>query len=203
MEFSKRGTHMRAKRVLLLAAVVTMLLAIGGAASGSTLHIEPSGSIRAISVGKVTLARTSEGAVIACNVTMEGTVAGSSSGTLSASPEPATNPRIGSFSAGRVAECTGATTTYLYGPGKWEWYGHFTRGETWGTYWLHATYLVSSMLTPCLYDVLMTVTYNERTNQAITESSQILSKIPLLVTCPVITAEGTYRFEPALRGFLI
>jgi hypothetical protein len=194
---------MRIKQALLaLAAAALLLTAATSAATASTVIMEPSGAIRMTSVGRYTFLRTLE-ETIACNVTLTGTVARESRGTLTESPEPAVNPQLGSIVEGRVSECTGSTSlTLLFGERLWKWYGFAKRGEVWSTYWLHILYLIGTSSWACLFKQRWTFSWNEATGETSVETEN-LEVILLRGFCPIEGGgSGRFRIEPRLSARL-
>jgi hypothetical protein len=186
---------MRAKRVLLVVAVATMLLGASGAAGASTITSEPSGAIRAVSEGSITFTSGLEG--VACRMTLEGTIVREASGTLSEAPEPSTNPRIGSFTSGRASECTSVSgIALLFGAGRWDWYAFSVRGEVVKSYGLYISFLLRGPTWGCLWDQQWVFSFNWRTLKLTIEATRTLALMVLMPFCPTLSVAGGFTLEP-------
>jgi hypothetical protein len=192
---------MRAKSMV-LAAGIALLVGITGAASASTIITEPAGPVRAVSVGRFTFV----GGLlpVACNLVLSGTVTREATGTLTERPEPTINPVLGSWTSGAVSECSlGTTVTLLFADGLWKYEGYRHREEIWEWYILHVLYLVETSNWACLFDALVTVTYNERTGEWRVNATEYLRVTSLRGVCGVEQTAGTFRMEPRLTARLV
>jgi hypothetical protein len=197
--------HIR-KLVLGAALAAVVLLGLAGSAGAATGTISPGGEISATSVGRFTF--TSSSGNIECPVTLNGTLATAASGTLSASPNPSVNPRIGDVTSGSVGACnTGRASVLFPSRPTWDIYNHGVEGEIAELYIEHAQFLISAfILANCLIDARVTFDYDEATSIATVKRviPHSTTALPLSI-CPGnpglvgrfrITPEQTFELVP-------
>jgi hypothetical protein len=172
-------------------------LVVGAAtASASRVFIAPSGAVTERSIERIRFI-SSEGTV-ECVVSLRGTLVELATGTLTRTPEPAVNPRIGTFREGTVSECRNGEIRVL-NPGQKYVYAHnVEHPERWLMFILDFEELFSTgLLTRCLYRLQINYLYESRTGQLIVQGTQVLERRALtLGVCPMeIAIEGTSQVE--------
>jgi len=182
---------MRALAALALAWIA--LLAGVGVAAARTWEIAPAGSNQATSNGRLTFSASE--ASVSCAVTLLGTLASRAEGTVGAR-EPRTNPRIGSFTSGRVSECSGGEVRLLFPERSWQLYMEGFEGSTAYVYAQNAQLLVTAAggLVRCQYEAAITTSYAEKTGVMTISGLTVLRQTALpIAICPP---------GPALNGTL-
>ncbi|HET6448864.1 MAG TPA: hypothetical protein VFG31_07105 [Conexibacter sp.] len=181
-------------RAFVVLVLVGIALVAGAALAGArSWEIAPSGSNQATSNGRLTFSASE--ASILCAVTLTGTLASRAEGTVGAR-EPRTNPRIGSFTSGRVSECSGGEVRLLFPERSWQLYIEGFEGSTAYVYVQNAQLLVTAAggLIRCQYEAAVSMGYAEKTGQLTISGLSVLRQTALsLAICPA---------GPALSGTL-
>jgi hypothetical protein len=176
------------RKAATLAALALCLWAVSSTAAGaSEVILEPAGNITRTG----TIALTTPEGTISCAVTMGGTYARASSGTLTASPAPEVNPLIGRASSSVTKRCTNGEITFLNDPPKYVWARGIT-SERWLMFELPVEILIEQGIYRCLYRLRVDYEYNSSNGRLTLTGSTVLTRTPLFPgICPVsIRIEG-------------
>jgi hypothetical protein len=185
------------RRIVLACGLVCAVVAFAAStALGTLLRASPAGAFSA-STGSLTF--TSSSGEISCPVTFSGTLAAESSGTLTESPRPESNPQVGSFTSGSSGRCSSGRLTLLPAGATRLYVNSISgRGESelsLGLYAEHVTLLVDAFSgARCQYDARLTMTYSNSTGSAsIVGLTEVRTRALFPGTCPE---------RPNLRGTL-
>jgi hypothetical protein len=193
-------------RTLLAAMAATFALLVA-TATAAAIEIRPAGRVTSTSSGSITF--TADQGSFTCRLTLTGTIASRTTGTMGRR-EPATNPRLGNYSEGTPRECVGGEMTLSFPAGSWTAYLERWEGSTRALmYILGADFLITSLLSRCLYEGAVSLRYDEATGAAAITGITVLRQIALTV-CPTnpsiagtlnSTAEGgIFGFGPKLTA---
>jgi hypothetical protein len=189
-------------RKLLLGATLALvaLFSASAVAGATTVEIDPGGAITSDSNGRFSF--TSDDLPISCEIELAGALATSASGTLTGSPQPEVNARVGEITSGSDRNCTfGTDSELLFGAElpDWDVLGYAFAEESASMYVKEAQFKINAPFVDCLIRSRVDFTYDESTGIATVTGIAVLSA----VGCPDNPGlTGTFNIDPT-QSFVV